>query len=301
MDLSDLGDKHSNLKLRSAVVRLVRQFFHERHFLEVDTPQLAHNPLPEAFIEPIKTECGFLLPSPELYMKPLLAAGFGDIFQIGHCYRKNECGMHHLEEFTLLEYYRTGLNYLALAQETQCLFTFLAETLGYSDSLNYEGYAIDLTPPWPELSISEAFMSTCGWDPVKTPDPERFDLELATSVAELSRRRPLIIFDFPADMASLARLRTDNPSVAERAEIFIGGLELANIFSELTDPAEQRRRFEKEMSAHQATGYKAEMPEDFLDALQYLPESAGGALGIDRLVMLFCDAPDIRKVNAFPI
>ncbi|MGI2335554.1 MAG: amino acid--tRNA ligase-related protein [Dehalogenimonas sp.] len=300
MELSGLADKLPNLQLRSAVIRLVRQFFHQHRYLEVDTPQLADKPLPEAFIEPIQTDCGFLLPSPELYMKPLLAAGFGDIFQICHSFRKNERGKYHLEEFTMLEYYRIGANYLGLAEVTENLFTFIAAELGRPDSLIYQGNIVDLTPPWTKLSISEAFTTACGWDPIETPDPERFDLELATSVAELSRRRPLIIYDFPAAMASLAKLRPDNPTVAERAEIFIGGLELANIFSELTDPSEQRQRFEIEIPSNYSTGRQREMPEEFLVALEHLPESAGGALGIDRLVMLFCDASDIRTVKTFP-
>lgn len=301
MDLVALAAKYPGLKLRATVIRMVRQYFHQNHYLEVETPQLAATPLPEAFIEPINTERGFLLPSPELYMKPLLAAGFGDIFQICHSFRRNERGAHHLEEFTMLEYYRTKTDYLSLAEETEKLVMSVAKELGISDTLNYQGYNVDLTPPWPRISVSEAFMATCGWNPVEQPDPERFDLELATTVAGLSRLRPLILYDFPAEMASLARLHRDDLKVAERAEIFIGGLELANIFSELTDPSEQRRRFEKEIIIRHASGGQTEMPEDFLGALQNLPESAGGALGIDRLAMLFSNAPDIRKVNAFPI
>lgn len=300
MNLTGLADKLPNLRLRSSIIRLVRQFLHERCYLEVDTPQLAINPLPEAFIEPIQTERGWLLPSPELYMKPLLAAGFGDIFQICHCFRKNERGNQHLEEFTMLEYYRTGSNYLTLADETEKLVNFIAAELGRPDVLTFQGNTVDLTSPWPKLSISAAFIEACGWDPIEKPDHERFDLELATSVAALSIRQPMIIYDFPAAMASLARLRGDNPRVAERAEIFIGGLELANIFSELTDPSEQRCRFQHEISRSHTIDRRPEMPEDFLAALKHLPVSAGGALGIDRLVMLFCDAPDIKKVNAFP-
>ncbi len=299
MDLKRLAAKKTNLMRRAEMLSLVRRFFIDRGYLEVETPALAAVPLPEAFIEPISTERGFLLPSPELYMKPLLAAGYGDIFQICHAYRRGEKGDQHQEEFTLLEYYRTSKNYLELAAETEALIISLSESFFGSPQIVYQGQAIDLSPPWPRLSVREAFMTTCGWNPVTTDDPARFDFDLATKVAFMNPDRPLIIYDFPAKMASLARLKTDDASVAERTEIFIGGLELANIFSELTDPEEQRRRFESEIEAVQKQGRQAAMPEEFLTALAKLPEATGGALGIDRLAMLMCDAASIDEVNAF--
>jgi lysyl-tRNA synthetase class 2 len=301
VDLERLAAKKTNLKRRAEMLNLVRRFFIDRGYLEVETPALAAIPLPESFIEPISTERGYLLPSPELYMKPLLAAGFGDIFQICHAYRRGEKGAQHLEEFTLLEYYRADKNYLELAAETEALVIFIAEAISTSSRFTYQGRTIDLSPPWPRLSIRDAFISTCGWDPVIGDDPKRFDLELATKVAFLNLDRPLILYDFPAKMASLARLKTQDPAVAERTEIFIGGLELANIFSELTDPAEQRTRFESEIEAVRKQGRQAAIPEEFLVALAKLPEAAGGALGIDRLAMLMCDAASIEEVNAFPV
>ena len=300
MDLERLSNKIANLKRRAEMLSLIRRFFVDRCYLEVETPALAASPIPEAFIEPVATERGYLLPSPELYMKPLLAAGYGDIFQICHAYRRGEKGDQHREEFTLLEYYRTGNNYLELAAETESLVISLAESFFGSPQLIYQGRTIDLTPPWPRLSVREAFKSVCGWDPVIVDDPGRFDFELATKVASMNLDRPLILYDFPAKMASLARLKPNDIAVAERLEIFIGGLELANIFSELTDPGEQRRRFENEIEAMREQGRRAVMPEDFLSALAKLPEAAGGALGIDRLAMLFCDAASIEDVLAFP-
>ena len=282
------------------MLSLIRRFFVDRCYLEVETPALAASPIPEAFIEPVATERGYLLPSPELYMKPLLAAGYGDIFQICHAWRRDEKGAQHREEFTLLEYYRVDKNYLELAAETEALIVSLAITILGSSRLAYQGQMIDLTPPWPRLAVKDAFMTTCGWNPVASDDPERFDLELATKVASLSLSRPLILYDFPAKMASLARLKSGDATVAERTEIFIGGLELANIFSELTDPAEQRVRFESEIESARSLGRQTAMPEDFLAALAKLPEAAGGALGIDRLAMLLCDAASIEDVIAFP-
>ena len=301
MDLNRLSLKKDNLKCRAEILSLTRRFFIERGYLEVETPSLALCPIPEAFIEPISSECGCLLPSPELYMKPLLAAGFGDIFQIGHAFRKGERGTQHREEFTLLEYYRIKKNYLDLAAETESLVVGLADSLNGSIKIPYQGRTIDIATPWQRISVREAFMSTCGWDPVRVQDDERFDFELATQIAALSNERPLILYDFPARMASLSRLKPGDQSVSERTEIFIGGLELANIFSELTDPAEQRLRFAKELESASALGRSASIPEDFLTALSKLPEAAGGALGIDRLAMLLCDAGSIEEVTAFPV
>ncbi len=300
MDLNKLSTKKENLKRRAEMLSLTRRFFIGRGYLEVETPSLAACPIPEAFIEPITTECGCLLPSPELYMKPLLAAGYGDIFQICHAFRKGEKGLQHREEFTLLEYYRVGKTYLDLAAETEALVAMLADTILGTRKMIYQDKMIDLSSPWRRLSVKEAFMTACRWDPVEVDDAELFDFELATKVAALSNDRPLILYDFPAKMASLARLKAGDPLVAERTEIFIGGLELANIFSELTDPSEQRRRFENELSVAREHRNDATMPEDFLEALAKLPEAAGGALGIDRLAMLLCNAASIDEVTAFP-
>jgi len=299
VDLERLEAKKNNLKRRAEFIHLIRRFFNERSYLEVETPSLAGCPIPEAFIEPIATERGFLLPSPELYMKPLLAAGYGDIFQVCHAFRKGEKGLQHREEFTLLEYYRAGVNYLGLATETEELIIFLADSLLGARKLVYQGRTIDLSPPWPRKTVREAFLLTCGWDPTAVDDAERFDFNLATRVAEISLDRPLVLYDFPVKMASLARLKPTDPSVAERTEIFIGGLELANIFSELTDPVEQEKRFEIELESVRQQGRQALMPEDFLETLAKLPEAAGGALGVDRLAMLFCDASSIEEVTAF--
>jgi elongation factor P--(R)-beta-lysine ligase len=299
VDLNRLSTKKENLKRRAEILNLTRRFFIDRGYLEVETPSLASCPIPEAFIEPIATERGCLLPSPELYMKQLLAADYGDIFQICHAFRKGEKGAQHHEEFTLLEYYRVHKNYLELAAETEALIINLADMILGSRKIIYQDKTIDLSPPWLRLSISEAFMAASGWNPVRVNDPERFDFELATRVAGLSNKRPLILYDFPAKMASLARLKPEDSSVAERTEIFIGGLELANIFSELTDPKEQRRRFENELQVARGHRKDATMPEDFLEALAKLPEAAGGALGVDRLVMLLCDATSIDEVTAF--
>lgn len=300
MNLERLANKRFCLSRRAEINTAVRQFFSKREYLEVETPLLAEIPIPETHIASVSTERGYLVSSPEIYMKPLLAAGYDRIFQLCHCFRKGEIGNYHREEFLMLEYYRTGYDYLELVSETEDMVGEISAALGTGCCLKYRGTDIDLSAPWERLSVREAFVKACGWDPITSPDNERFDLELATSVAELSRNKPVVIYDFPADMASLARLKRSEPAVAERAEIFIGGIEIANIFSELTDVHEQRRRFIGELAANGREPQNG-IPEDFLSALHKLPESAGGALGLDRLTMLFCDSADIAEVNAFPV
>jgi lysyl-tRNA synthetase class 2 len=155
--------------------------------------------------------------------------------------------------------------------------------------------------PWPRLSVKDAFLQSAGWDPVAAYDAERFDYDMAALVLPaLDPAHPTVLTDYPAAAASLARLKTDNPLVAERAEIFIGGIELANAYSELTDAAEQRRRFEKEAAQiEREYGTGMQISEPFLEAVGYLPECSGIALGMDRLVMLLCDAVDINEICAF--
>jgi lysyl-tRNA synthetase class 2 len=149
--------------------------------------------------------------------------------------------------------------------------------------------------------VSRAFLGAAGWDPVSDPDSDRFDMDLVTKVIPaLGVSRPIVIEGYPASMAALARLSPNNPAIAERAEVFIGGLEIANAYSELNDAEEQRRRFEAEIEDIRAAGGMAVMPPHFVEAIRDLPECGGIALGMDRLVMLFCDADAIADVLPFP-
>jgi elongation factor P--(R)-beta-lysine ligase len=293
--------KFANLKRRAAILHLIREFFAARGYLEVETPLRIPRPLPEAHIEPIASESWVLQPSPEICMKPLLAAGCERIFQICKCFRKGERGRRHLPEMTMIEWYAVGETYQDLMQRCEELVVHIAEGIGAGNAIAYQGVQIDLTPPWPRLSVADAFQRFTQLRAEEALAQGRFDELMGLEIEpRLGRERPVLLFDYPAACGSLARPKPGDPSVAERFELYIGGLELCNGFSELNDPAEQRRRFTTERARVQAAGKPVHpLPEKFLAALEQLPACAGNALGIDRLVMLFTDAAEIDEVVSF--
>jgi len=292
--------KKANLERRALIYELTRAFFRREGFLEVETPVRMPELAPEQYIKPFASEGWFLSTSPELHMKRLMAAGYEKLFQFSRCFRKGERGQYHNPEFTLLEWYRTSADYLQMLDDTEKLVVELAE-LGLGSRIKYQGQQINLKTPWQRITAREAFSKSAGWDPVSQPDHQRFDTDLVDKVVPSFRGQPTLLLEYPAAMASLARLKPGNPEVAERGEVFIGGLEIANAFSELRDAREQSKRFKEEINLIQKEqGRKAEMPARFIQALPNLPECGGIALGVDRLVMLLCDAPSIDDVLAFP-
>jgi lysyl-tRNA synthetase class 2 len=296
-----LSRLQSNLKRRALIYECIRAFFREQDFLEVETPIRAPAIAPEEFIIPFQSEDWFLSTSPELHMKRLLAAGYERIFQFSHCFRKGERGRWHNPEFIMLEWYRAGADYNQIILDIEKLVTALAGKLGFKNKIEYQGQAIDIRRPWPRVTVRDAFLGTAGWDPVALPDSLKFDTEFVTRVLPaFSPTRPTVLVDYPAPLASLARLKPDNHLVAERAEVFIGGLELANAYSELTDVREQEQRFLEAIEQIQRERRQPmPLPQKFLDAVSQLPGCGGVALGIDRLVMLFCNADSIDDVMAF--
>jgi lysyl-tRNA synthetase class 2 len=292
-----------NLKRRALILEFIRAFFKKQGFLEVDTPIRVPAIAPEPFIVPSQSEDWFLAASPELHMKRLLAAGYDRIFQFSHCFRKNERGRWHNPEFTMLEWYRQGADYLKIIQDTERLVLTVAKKLGLKKTIKYLGQEIDISLPWPRITVSDAYIAAAGWDPVVENDPLKFDMDFVAKVLPaLSPNRPAVLMDYPASQASLARLKPDNPLIAERAEVFIGGLELANAYSELVDAKEQASRFREAIEQiRRERGQTMPMPEKFLEAVAHLPECGGIALGIDRLVMLFCDAAAIDDVIPFTV
>jgi lysyl-tRNA synthetase class 2 len=290
-----------NLARRAKIFELTRSFFRGQGFIETDTPIRSPSVAPESEIEPFASEDWFLTTSPELYMKRLLAAGYDKIFQLIHCFRKGEQGRHHNPEFTLLEWYRIGADYMQMVSDTEQLVMSIAAGLGTAPVIHYKNQAIDISPPWRRFTVRDAFVSAAGWDPISELQSLRFDLDLVTKVVpSFAPEKPTVLLDYPAAMASLARLKADDSRVAERAEIFIGGLELANAYSELTDVEEQRKRFQAEMEKILSEKkHKATMPSKFLEAMACLPACGGIALGMDRLVMLFCNADSVAEVMAF--
>ena len=295
----------TGLHLRAALLQSIRKFFLHSNFLEVDTPVRQPVLIPESTILPLRSESCFLQTSPEQYMKRLLALGAGRIFQICRCFRKDERGCRHLEEFTMLEWYRLDADYLDLMDDCRQLLQFVIEdlhtTAGFKKSIMQSCFGqLDFGSDWQRLSVDEAFAGFCPVPLVEALATESFD-EMIVEYVEphLGFERPCFLYDYPASRASLARRKSDDDSVAERFELYIQGVELANGFSELTDPDEQRFRFEEEITCIRAQGGDADMPERFLRDLQKIDTAAGIAFGVERLLMLIMSADSINDVVPF--
>ncbi len=312
------------LRLRAELLTQIRAFFAARAVLEVETPVLSRAAGTELHLHSFTTRysgpsappdgCLYLHTSPEYSMKRLLAAGSGSIYQISKVFRDGEAGRRHNPEFTLLEWYRTGFDHLRLMDEVEALVaSVLQERLSLRETQR--------------LSYREAFMRHAGIDPhaadtaaladcarrhgITAPagmeNVERtawLDLLMTHVVeAQLGRDCLCFVYDYPADQASLARIRPGAPALAERFELYVQGVELANGFHELADCAEQRGRFEQDNDVRRARGLPVlPIDEHLLAALAHgLPDCAGVALGLDRLVMLAAEASAIQDVIAFPI
>ncbi len=290
-----------NLQLRAGIIQTIRKFFVDNDYLEVETPVRIPAPAPEAHIDAVESEGWFLQTSPELCMKRLLAAGVPRIFQICKCFRHAERGRLHLPEMTMLEWYRIDSNYENIMDECEALIAAVARKIGSEDILNYQGKEIELTPPWLRISVSAAFKKFGPLSMEKALQQDRFDdIMVAEIEPNLGQNQPVFLYDYPASRGALARLKPEDSRYAERFELYIGGLEICNAFSELADPIEQRERFEREQD-HRRESRKSvyPMPDKFLKALADLPQAAGNALGIDRLVMLFADSKQIDAIVAF--
>ncbi len=290
-----------NLALRARILSAIREHFSGEGYLAVETPVRIPAPLPEAYIEAVPADGGYLQTSPESCMKRLLAEGFPKIFQICRCFRKGERGARHLPEFTLLEWYDAGKDYRHLMDRCEALVGHIARRLGRGGRLDYRSHRIDLQPPWPRLTVEEAFDRYADRSLARALAEDRFDEVVALQIEpRLGFDRPVFVCDYPLAHGALARARADRPDRVERFELYIAGLELCNGFSELADPVEQRRRFQQELDRRRRENRPVPpMPEPFLSALARMPPSAGNALGVDRLVMLFAGAETIDEVTAF--
>jgi lysyl-tRNA synthetase class 2 len=300
-ELAGLAGKRRALFLRARVVKAIREYFEAEGFLEVQTPVRLPAVAPETHIDAFPSGGWFLQTSPELCMKRLLAAGYDRVFQLCPCFREAERGGKHLPEFAMLEWYRSGADYIALMDDCRGLLRKIAGSLGDEGKLRREGREIDLRGEWEELTVREAFLRFAGTTPEEALNAGTFD-ELTVEKIEpnLGTGRPTILKDYPAALSALSRIKKSDPSVCERFELYVAGLELANGFSELTDASEQRERFSRERLARLESGKRVgQMPEVFLRDLEHMPPSAGIALGVDRLVMLFAGAESIDEVVAF--
>lgn len=292
----------SILHRRAQVLQAIRRFFTEQGFLEVETPVLIPANAPEEHINPLAAGNWQLQTSPEICMKRLLCRGHQRLFQICRCWRADERGSRHLTEFTLLEWYRSHADYRALMDDCAALLRLVAETCSPDGRFTRQGRSIDPCADWMRFSVAEAFRRFGNADALDCVRTGRFDevmaLQIEPALEELSV--PVILADYPRPLAALARIKPHDPDYAERFELYLGGLELANGFSELTDPVEQRQRFMEANRNRKAQGRPVlPLPERFLDELGSMPPAAGIALGVDRLVMLTVGADTIDQVVAF--
>lgn len=291
-----------NLKKRSLVSELTRDFFRSMDFFEVETPLRCPSIIPEAHIDPVTSQGAYLQASPELCMKRLLARSADKIFQICKCFRQGERGQRHLPELTLLEWYAARKTYEDLMDQCQGLLRHIAQGLGTPGRLVYQGRSLDLAGAFERISVAEAFEHFSDISLDEALESGRFDEIISFDIEpHLGAIRPCFLYDYPISMASLSAVHPEKPDTAQRFEMYVAGIELANGFTELTDPELQRKRFETENELRVSQGKtKLPLPEKFLSDLAVMPPAAGIALGMDRLVMLFCDAPDIEQVVAFP-
>jgi lysyl-tRNA synthetase class 2 len=312
------------LHARGVAMAALRRFFAARDFLEVETPLLVPSPGLELHLDAVAAGGGYLITSPEYQMKRLLAAGLDRIYQVCKCFRAGEHGPHHAAEFTMVEWYRGHAELDAILRDTEELVAEVVTAVAGAPMARVGGRAIDVSPPWPRLTVREAMrtwagIAIAGDEPaaalvaavraagIAVADGTAWDdaffaaflARVEPALAALDR--PMILEDWPAPLAALARRRPDDPRTALRFEAYVGGIELANAFGELTDPGEQRARFEHDQAARRARGKPVyPIDERLLAALaEGLPPSAGIALGVDRLVMLATGAATIDEVLAF--
>lgn len=318
---------------RSIVVKAIRDFFWEQGFLEVETPQVVNLPSMEPYLEVFETTLlddqknpyrAFLTSSPEFAMKKLLAAGYENIFQVCKSYRNQEgWSTRHNPEFTILEWYRTNAQYTSIMTDCENLFRFIANRLGIT-KLHFRGKTHDLTQPWERLSVAESFQKFAKIDEETMLDHQKLltkarekgyvidenttweqafnQIFLNEIEPNLGQGRPTVLYEYPAEMAALSRKKVGDPRYAERFEFYVDGLELGNAFGELTDAPEQLRRLQADRAEKETLGRTLyDIDQDFIEALQAgIPPCAGIAVGVDRLCMLFLDAPTIQDVIFFP-
>jgi lysyl-tRNA synthetase class 2 len=292
------------VRARAKILAQTRAFFASRGFLEVETPLLVPSPGLEIHLEAVKAGDGYLITSPEYQMKRLLAAGFEQIYQICRCFRGNEHGAHHSSEFTMIEWYRAHADLDAIIDDTEQLVATVCDgTARVGDR------TIDVTPPWTRLTVRDAMrrwanvdIADIQADATTAWDDAFFAIFLdKVEPALAAQDSATILVDWPAPLAALARRKPDDPSTALRFEAYIGGIELANAFDELTDPVEQRARFLDDQRIRRERNKPVyPLDEKLLAALdEGLPPSAGIALGFDRLVMLATGASTIDQVLTF--
>ena len=313
---------------RTAIIQFIRDFLNQRGFLEVETPMM--HPIPGgAAAKPFITHHNaldmdlYLRIAPELYLKRLLVGGFERVYEINRNFRNEGIDTKHNPEFTMIEFYWAYATYEDLMDLTQELFASVALAVNGTATVPYQGQSIDLLHGWQRLSFHESLERIGGVEPAIFQDPVRcrefvkrlgepvgkeeklgkLQAKIFDNLVEPKLIQPHFIYGYPTDISPLSRRNDTNPDITDRFELFICGQEMANAFSELNDPVDQRARFEEQVRERTQGDDEAHlMDEDYIRALEYgMPPAAGQGIGIDRLVMLLTDSPSIREVILFPL
>ncbi|NPU85469.1 MAG: lysine--tRNA ligase [Syntrophaceae bacterium] len=312
---------------RSRIIRLIRQFMDDHDFLEVETPMMQPR-AGGAVARPFKTFHNalgmdlFLRIAPELYLKRLVTGGLERVYEINRNFRNEGVSTFHNPEFTMMEFYQAYATFEDLMDFTEKLFVFIAFDLSGGTRITYQGTEVDMTPPWRRVRVRDAVMESLGVDRetledasrcaalarslgIETKDddpPGKILMALFEEKVEASLVQPTFVTHYPVEVSPLSRRNNNEPSLVDRFELYICGKEIANAFSELNDPADQRERFLQQLREREAGDEEAhEMDEDYIRVLEYgMPPTAGEGIGIDRLVMLFTDSASIRDVILYP-
>ena len=278
------------------LVDSIKRFFLAKGFTEVKTPLVIASPFPEPHIDAVLVDGGYFRTSPELHMKILLAEGQQKIFEIGPCRRKNETGRLHREEFTMLEWYETGADYNDLIEFTRELLLYVCRDTTGLTKVQFNGNELDFASSLEIFTLSELFARFANITPEEALQKSLFEEILTDKIEpQLPVEKPVILKDYPAELAALAKLKEDDKSISERWELYLAGIEIANTYTELTNSEEHFSRFAHFANQRREAG-SPEYPLDpqFLKALKKgIPDSAGCALGVDRLYMILSGATSI--------
>lgn len=328
LDLVANPEVMETFRKRIQMIDAIRTYLKERGFLEVETPML--HPIPGgATARPFITHHNaydtdlYLRIAPELYLKRLIVGGFERVFEINRCFRNEGVDTKHNPEFTIMELYEAYQDYLGLMEETEDLFYTVMTQIIESENFTYQEQEISLTRPWKRIPLHEAIRQFAGIDLESTRDrdeakrlaekigveirPEMGYGKIVDEVMSIKVKphliQPTFLYDYPIEISPLAKKKRDNPALTERYQLFIGGLEVCNAFSELNDPLDQRERFMEQVRLREAGDDEAQyLDEDFLTALEVgMPPTAGLGIGIDRLAMLCTNSSSIRDVILFPL